>query len=332
MRNNKIIISFITILVLLSSCDQPHKTTNSKIKKKEKKTVVVPQFNADSAYHFVEKQVLFGPRIPGTEAHAKCASWLADKMNQYADTVIVQKFKARTYDEVSRNGKNIIASFKPDDPKRVLLMAHWDSRPFADHDTDETKHNTPIDGANDGASGVGVLLEVARQLSTRKPDVGIDIIFFDLEDWGPPTQLNLYDDKFWGLGSQYWSSSPHIYGYDASFGILLDMVGVENPAYRKEYFSQQYARYYLDLVWATASDIGYSKYFLNEEGPAINDDHVHVNRIAKIPSIDIIHLEPVNGPRSFFEHWHTVDDNLENISKESLGIVGQVVLTVVFNE
>lgn len=332
MNFNRIIFTIVAFIVLQTACDEQSKTTRTIRKKTEKKSVIIPQFNADSAFYYVEKQVLFGPRVPGNKAHAECSNWLTQKLVQYADTVIVQKFRARTYDEVSRNGKNIIASFKPDDPKRVLLMSHWDSRPFADHDPEKINHDKPIDGANDGASGVGVLLEIARQISTQKPDIGIDIVFFDLEDWGPPTQLNLYDDEFWGLGSQYWSNNPHIYGYSASFGILLDMVGVKNPTYRKEYFSRQYARYVLDLVWTTAAEIGYGNYFLNEDGSPINDDHVHVNRIAKIPSIDIIHLEPVNGPRSFFEQWHTTDDNLENISKESLGIVGEVVLTVIFNE
>jgi len=332
MNLNKIILTIVALIVLQTSCDQQSKTTRTLRKKPEKKSVMVPKFNADSAFYYVEKQVLYGPRVPGTKAHAACATWLTQKLNQYADTVIVQKFRARTYDKVSRNGMNIIASFKPDDPKRVLLMSHWDSRPFADHDPEESNHDKPIDGANDGASGVGVLIEIARQLSTQKPDVGIDIIFFDLEDWGPPTQLNLYDDTFWGLGSQHWSYNPHRYGYSAYFGILLDMVGVKNPTYRKEYFSQQYARYFHDLVWSTAADIGYGKYFLNEDGAPINDDHVHVNRIAKIPSLNIIHLEPISGPQSFFEQWHTVDDNLENISRESLAIVGDVVLTVIFNE
>ena len=318
------------VFVLFSSCDQPQKTS-SKNSKSQKK-VVVPQFNADSAYHYVAKQVEFGPRVPGSDAHNACAIWLKDKMSEYADTVMFQRFKARTYDKVTRNGINIISSFKPDEKKRILLMAHWDSRPYADHDAYEANHKTPIDGANDGASGVGALIEIARQFSIQSPDVGVDIIFFDLEDWGPPTQLNLYDEYFWGLGSQHWSKTPHVYGYKASFGILLDMIGADGAVFRKEYFSKRDARYILDLVWNTATDIGYGDYFLDEDGIAATDDHVFVNRYAKIPSIDIIQVESANSGKSFFEHWHTVGDSLDKIDKKSLKVVGQVVLTVVYNE
>lgn len=327
-----LLIYLLGVSFMLTSCVQNSKSQRSQKSQAEKESVVVPQFNQDSAYYFVEKQVLFGPRVPGTEAHAACAIWLTEKLNQYADTVIIQNFKARTYDKVTRRGKNIIASFKPEVKNRVLLMAHWDSRPFADYDQDESMHRTPIDGANDGASGVGVLLEIARQFHLKSPDVGVDIILFDLEDWGPPADLNIYDSKYWGLGSQVWSKNPHVRRYDASFGILLDMVGAANPTFRKEYFSRTLARYVLDLVWNTASDLGYSDYFLNEDGGAVNDDHVYVNKIAKIPSIDIIHLEPTTSTNSFYEHWHTMGDSLDKIDKQSLKMVGQVVMTVVYYE
>ena len=211
-------------------------------------------------------------------------------------------------------------------------MAHWDTRPFADYDEDETKHREPIDGANDGASGVGVLLEAARQFGLKSPDVGVDIVFFDLEDWGPPTDLDMYNEEYWGLGSQYWSKNPHIFGYKASYGILLDMVGAADPTFRKEYFSRQYAGFVLDKVWQRAFDLGYGNYFLDEDGAAINDDHVFVNKYAKIPSIDIIHLNPANSNKSFFKHWHTLGDNMEHIDKQSLKMVGRVVLDVVYHE
>jgi Zn-dependent M28 family amino/carboxypeptidase len=328
----KLFLIFIAVSFLFISCGQQSKNQRSRKNRKEKKSVVVPKFNADSAYVFVEKQVSFGPRVPETKAHAACADWLATKLGEYADTVIVQPFKARTYDKITRNGKNIIASFKPEVKKRVLLMAHWDSRPYADYDTDESNHRTPIDAANDGGSGVGVLLEAARQFHMQKPDVGVDIVFFDLEDWGPPRDLGIYDEELWGLGSQYWSKKPHVRRYKASFGILLDMVGNKNPTFRREYFSRTLARYVQDLVWSTAWDLGYQEYFLDDNGPAINDDHVFVNRIANIPSIDIIHLNPANDESSFFEHWHTTNDVIDHIDKRSLGIVGEVVLTVVYNE
>lgn len=322
---------FFCSCLLLSSCEA-QKGRKKAETQTTKKVVVIPKFNADSAYSYVEKQVSFGPRVAGTEAHAACAKWLAEKLGEYSDSVIVQKFKTRTYDKITRNGINIIASFKPQEKNRVLLMSHWDSRPFADHDSDEANHNNPIDGANDGASGVGILIEIARQMAVQPPDVGIDIVLFDLEDWGPPTQLGIYEDEAWGLGSQYWSKSPHIYGYTASFGILLDMVGASNPTFRKEYFSRQNARYFVDKVWNTASDLGYAQYFLDEDGTAINDDHVYVNKYAKIPSIDIIDLDPESSNATFFEHWHTSQDNIDQIDKNTLQVVGDVVITVVFNE
>ncbi len=332
--NLRLIAALVIIVYALAgtSCDQSHKATQSHKTEKVRKTVHVPLFNADSAYYFVEKQVAFGPRVPGTEAHNQCAGWLVEKFKQYSDTVIVQKFKARTYDNVTRNGKNIIASFQPEQKHRILLMSHWDSRPFADHDPDPSKHRTPIDAANDGASGVGVLLEAARHFSQQHPDAGVDIVLFDLEDWGPPTDLELYNDEYWGLGSQYWSKNPHVLGYEASFGILLDMVGVTDPKFKKEYFSLQYAQFVVDMVWERAYGLGYRDYFLDEEGTAINDDHVYVNRYARIPSIDIIHLDPASSNRSFFEYWHTTKDNMEHLDKRSLGITGEVILDVVYHQ
>ncbi len=332
MKLKFLVVPVLVLAWMVTSCNQGHKAAKSHKTETAKKTVQVPAFNADSAYYFVEKQVSFGPRVPGTPAHDKCAAWLAEKLRQYSDTVIVQKFKARTYDKVTRNGKNIIASFGPEKNQRVLLMSHWDSRPFADYDPDPSKHRTPIDAANDGASGVGVLIEAARHFAHQHPDVGVDIVLFDLEDWGPPSDLDLHGDDYWGLGSQFWSKNPHVLGYEASFGILLDMVGATNPKFKKEYFSLQYAEFVVDMVWERAYSLGYGDYFLNEEGTAISDDHVYVNRYARIPSIDIIHLDPESSNRSFFEYWHTTGDNMEHIDKRSLGIVGEVVLEVVYNQ
>ena len=325
-------LTIIPLLFILSCQHLSDKKENRKQTPEAIRNVKVPEFNADSAYYFVDKQVSFGPRVSGMKSHADCANWLASKLTEYSDTVIVQPFKARTYDNQTRHGKNIIGSFNVEKEKRLLLMAHWDTRPYADYDEDPINHREPIDGANDGASGVGVLLETARQFGLKSPEVGIDIVFFDLEDWGPPNDLDMYNEEYWGLGSQYWSKNPHIFGYRASYGILLDMVGAANPTFRKEYFSRQYADFVLDKVWQRAFDLGYGYYFLDEDGAAINDDHVFVNKYAKIPSIDIIHLNPSGSNKSFFEHWHTTNDNMEHIDKESLKIVGRVVLDVVYHE
>lgn len=331
MKLNLFLALLFSVLIGISSCDQSQKTTRSN-KTKTTKIVSVPQFNEDSAFTFVSKQVSFGPRVPGSEAHRACADWLTLKLREFTDTVYLQPFKARTYDKITRNGINIIGSFKPEAKKRVLLMAHWDSRPYADADPDESNHKTPIDAANDGASGVGVLLEIARQMKAQNPDVGVDIVLFDLEDWGPPRQLGLSGEEYWGLGSQYWSKNPHIYRYQAKYGILLDMVGAKNPSFFVEYFSKKYARYVTDLVWETAADLGYGEFFINEDGIAATDDHYFVNKYAKIPSIDIIHQDVNSSNNSFFEHWHTTGDNLDVIDPASLKMVGQVVLTVVYHE
>ena len=329
--NIKIFSIFTIATLIFFSCGQNQKSSSNN-KKTTKAFVKAPDFNADSAYYFVDKQVSFGPRVPGTKAHADCANWLIGKFNDYSDTVFVQDFKARTYDGVTRNGKNIIASFNPKNKNRLLLMAHWDSRPFADHDSDVAKHRTPIDGANDGASGVGILVEMARQFSLKHPEAGIDIVLFDLEDWGPPTELEIYATENWGLGAQYWSKNPHVFDYSAHFGILLDMVGTKNPKFPREYFSQDYAPFAMDLVWDYAAALGYGDYFVNQQGPSINDDHYFVNTIAGIPSIDIIHLDRSSVNRSFFEHWHTKADNMENIEKTTLEMVGNVMMTVAYNE
>ncbi len=314
------------------SCGFNGSNSQQNTEKKKSQKLKTITFNADSAYKFVEKQVAFGPRVPGTEAHAACAVWLADKLEQLGADVTRQSFKARTYDKVTRQGVNIIGSYNKENKKRILLMAHWDSRPFADHDSNDKYHDTPIDGANDGASGVAVLLELARQFQINNPDVGVDVVFFDLEDWGPPKHLEIYEDEYWGLGSQYWSKNPHEFGYNASYGILLDMVGAKDAYFSKEYFSMQYAGFVVDKVWDIAAQLGYKGQFVNQKGIPVNDDHVFVNRYANIPSIDIIHMDAESANGSFFDHWHTINDNMEQIDKTTLRIVGEVVGAVVYNE
>ena len=328
----------IAVTLLLASCveNQPQGTTTTP--DQPKKTVVVPQFNADSAYQFVAKQTEFGPRVPETQAHADCAEWLTAKIGEYADTVIVQEFRARLFNGNGIDGKNLIGVFNPEAKKRIVLCAHWDSRPYADHDPDAANTRKPIDGANDGASGVGVLLECARQFKQQPlPEkLGVDIVLFDLEDYGPHTEEaeKYYDDRvnFWALGSQYWSKTPHVYGYKAYYGILLDMVGGSNPNFPKEYYSQDYAAWVSNKVWRRAFDLGYRPHFSNELGAMISDDHLPMNGIAGIPTIDIIDLHPESSNECFPEVWHTLNDNIDNIDKNTLGMVGNVLLHVVYEE
>lgn len=332
------IFVFFAAAVLMCACGE-HQTKEPETDKNEnKKSVIVPQFNADSAYQYVAAQTAFGPRVPETKAHAQCGEWLVAKMNSYADTVIVQEFRTRLYNDKGIDGKNIIAVFNPEAKKRIVLCAHWDSRPYADHDTDQAYSHSPIDGANDGASGVGVLLECARQFSLQplNDNLGIDIVLFDLEDYGPHQDqaMEYYDEtvNHWALGSQYWSKHPHFYGYKAYYGILLDMVGGSNPNFPKEYYSQGYASWVSNKVWRKAFDLGYRPHFSNELGTMISDDHIPMNQIAGIPTIDIIDLQPNSSNGCFPEVWHTHNDNLEHIDKNTLGMVGDVVLHVVYEE
>ena len=326
-------VVFVSMILLLSFVSCQDKKSSKPVAKPtvQKQEIVVPSFNADSAYNYVKKQLDFGPRVPGSEAHAQCAEWFIDFFKDKADTVYVQNFRTQLYNGKGIDGKNIIASFNPQAKKRILLGAHWDSRPFADHDPDEKNWNTPIDGANDGASGVGVLMEVARVLKENPMSTGIDIILFDLEDYGAPQHLNLMTNDDWALGSQYWSKNPHVYNYRAYFGILLDMVGAPNPKFPKEYYSQQFAPTLSNDVWRIARELGYSDYFTNEIGHPINDDHIYVNVNANIPMIDIIHLEN-NEESSFYPYWHTLKDNIEQIDPKTLGMVGDVVLNVIYRK
>ena len=334
----KSILIVIAAVLMLASCNEKKPNISPEGDTQPKKTIIVPQFNADSAYQYVAMQTQFGPRVPETKAHADCAAWLTAKLGEFADTVIVQDFRTRLFNEKGIDGQNIVAVFHPKAKKRIVLCAHWDSRPYADHDPDEANTHTPIDGANDGASGVGVLLECARQfkLQALPEHLGVDIVFFDLEDYGPrQTEAELYYDEsvnHWALGSQYWSKHPHVYGYKAYYGVLLDMVGGSNPNFPKEYYSQGYAAWVSNKIWRKAYDLGYRPYFNNELGPIVSDDHLPMNQMAGIPTVDIIDLQPESSNGCFPEVWHTLNDNLENIDKTTLGMVGDVLLHTIYEE
>jgi len=271
--------------------------------------------------------------VPGSQPHAACADWLEKTLKKYADEVVVQEFQTRVYDKRIFAGKNIIATFNPGIQNRVFLSAHWDSRPYADHDPDVTKHQTPIDGANDGASGTGVLIEIARQLSLQNPSIGIDIILFDLEDYGPPQDSQTdQSSETWGLGSQYWAKNFHKAGYSARYGILLDMVGAKNAVFPLEGFSMYFAPDITKKIWDIAGRIGYANYFVFDNGGYITDDHYFINNLAQIPTINIIHLDPSSVNGTFYDYWHTVNDNLGQIDPATLKVVGQTVLEVIFGE
>lgn len=294
---------------------------------------VAPSFDADSAYSYVARQVTFGPRVPGSRAHDECGNWLVAQLKRLGATVTEQTDRVTAWDGKQLPMRNIIGSYRPDSRKRVMLCAHWDCRPWADNDPDPNNHHTPVDGANDGASGVGVLLEVARQIQQQAPAIGVDILFFDVEDYGVPQfKPEVDSDGSWCLGSQYWASVPHVPGYNARFGILLDMVGAHGATFYVEGFSEHYAPSVVSKVWDKAHALGYGSYFPRQSGGYITDDHLPVNRIARIPCIDIIPMIPDCDQSSFGPTWHTVNDNMDHIDRHTLKAVGQTVLEVVYSE
>lgn len=291
-----------------------------------------PSCRADSLMAFVRAQTAFGPRIPGSKAQRDCAEWLRSRLEAFGAAVQVQTFEKPRWDKKPLKGYNIIAAFFPEKTRRVLLCAHWDSRPYADQDPDPKAARTPIDGANDGASGTAVLLEIARVLQEAKPNVGVDIVLFDLEDSGKPNDVSHQqgDEYTWCLGAQYWAENLQE-DNRPMFGILLDMVGTENPSFAMEATSMYYAPDIMRKVWEKAALMGFGHVFLNRTSGALIDDHLFVNSIANIPTIDIIHHDN-NTQSGFFPHWHTREDNLDHVSPNTLKMVGDVVLATVFDE
>ena len=310
-----------------SSNAQPETVTEVK-----QATTTAPSFNADSAYAYIDRQVAFGYRVPNMPGHKACGDYLAAELKRFGAQVYEQEMTLTAYDGTKLDCRNIIGSFNPEQEKRILLFAHWDTRPYSDEDPNPANYRKPIDGADDGASGVGVLLEIARQIGMKTPNIGIDIAFFDAEDYGVPEfakeqQGNTSDT--WCLGSRFWGRNPHKPGYKAQFGILLDMVGARDAVFYKEYISMRYAARYVDEVWEKARNLGYGKYFINANGGAITDDHEAVIEETGIPCLDIINYDP-NTEEGFRAHWHTQNDNMNVIDRDVLKAVGQTVIEIIY--
>jgi len=294
------------------------------------KTYKAPAFNHDSAYAFVEKQVSFGPRLPNTEGHKACKEWLVSRLKGYGFDVIEQDFEAKVYTGAVLNATNIIGRYNPKAQKRIVLAAHWDTRHIADSPLSTERQNEPILGADDGGSGVAVLLELARQLQANPIEsqhLGIDIVFFDAEDHGQSGG----DEKTYCLGAQHWAKNPHVSNYKPIYGILLDMVGARGARFTKEYVSMSYAPGLMNKIWTMAQRMGYGNLFVDVPTGALVDDHYFVNIIAGIPMIDIIN-RPAGTETGFGEHWHTHYDNMDIIDPNTLKAVGRVVTAVVYRE
>lgn len=324
----------IIISVLLMSCNACKNNENRKDYNAERKKNIenlnAPSFDAEMAYNYIQKQVDFGPRVPNTQPHQNCAVFLEEELKKYATNVIVQNADMKAYNGKTLHGKNIIAQFNPDKKRRILLCAHWDTRHIADQDEKDT--DKPILGADDGGSGVGVLLEIARVLKNKPTNIGVDIILFDIEDYGQPENSGFERmENSYCLGSQFWAKNLHVENYKPMYGILLDMVGGKNAEFKQEQISVQFANEAVQKVWQTAADINHEKYFVNSTLDAITDDHYYVNTLASIPCIDIINA-PSNSNKTFPSHWHTHNDNMNAIDKNTLKAVGQTIVTVLYME
>lgn len=304
----------------------------------EKADPVGPVFNADSAYAFTKAQCDFGPRNMNSRGHDLCGEWIVNKFREYGCKVTTQRANLTGYDGTTLRSCNIMASINPEATTRILLCAHWDSRPWADNDPDQSNWKKPIIAANDAASGIAVMLELARIINNGKaekalrPQLGVDFVCFDAEDWGTPQWADVPDDAdSWALGAQYWSKNlPQ--GYEARYGILLDMVGGVGAQFFQEGISLQYAPEIVKKVWRSAREVGFGSYFPKRMGGMVTDDHVPVNHYAKIPTIDIIPFYPDCKQSGFGPTWHTLADNMENIDRNTLRAVGQTLVQVIYKE
>lgn len=320
----------IIISLLFASCDGQTKGNASKAD-----TIALapcPRFSADSAMLYINEQCKFGPRVTGSEAARLCGDYLVARFKAFGAEVEEQTADVTIWDGSKLPARNIIARINPSNTNRILLCAHWDCRPWADNDDDEANHHTPILAANDGASGVAVMLEICRLLRERPVQVGIDMICFDAEDLGTPQWAEDRSDASdtWCLGSEFWAQRARANGYKARYGVLLDMVGGYGATFCRERISMQAAQPVVSRVWQLAGQLGYRQFFPQKDGGYITDDHINVNR-AGVPCIDIIPYYS-EGPSSFGPTWHTVNDTPDNIDPNVLEAVGQTLTQLIYNE
>lgn len=326
-----VLFAFIVVAIACSciSCKSSRKSATEP----DTVALVGPTFCADSAYAFCAKQCSFGPRLMNTDAHDKCGEWIMKQFASYGMKVEAQDAELKAWDGTMLRSRNIWARFRPELTTRVLLCAHWDCRPWADNDPDSTNWRKPVMGANDGASGVAVMLELARIIGNDSTlNIGVDFVCFDAEDWGTPQWADVADNgDTWALGAQYFAENlPK--NYDVRYGILLDMVGGQGARFYQEGVSKQYAPEIVKKVWRAARQAGYESMFPKSEGGMITDDHVPLNQKANIPTIDIIPYYPDCQQSSFGPTWHTVVDDMQHIDRNTLMGVGQVMVQVIFSE
>lgn len=335
MKKSKIMIALLIVALIAGAAFNflpSNKAEVSETEEIEKVQPVGPDFNADSAYIYLQEQCDFGPRTMNSTAHDKCEKWIIQKFEQYGCKVTTQKATLKGYDGTPLRSTNIMASYNPKATTRIMFCAHWDCRPWADNDPDSTNWHKPIVAANDAASGVGVMIELARILKGSGLELGVDFICFDAEDYGTPQWFEGEDPgDTWALGAQYFANNlPE--GYAPRYGILLDMVGGVGAKFYREGMSMQYAPAIVKKVWNAARQVGYGSYFPKDDGGMITDDHIPVNQTANIPCIDVIPYYPDCAQSSFGPTWHTIADNMDNIDKNTLKAVGQTMVQVLFTE
>ena len=335
MKKSKIMIALLIVALIAGAAFNflpSNKAEVSETEEIEKVQPVGPDFNADSAYIYLQEQCDFGPRTMNSVAHDKCEKWIIQKFEQYGCKVTTQKATLNGYDGTPLRSTNIMASYNPKATTRIMFCAHWDCRPWADNDPDSTNWHKPIIAANDAASGVGVMIELARILKGSGLELGVDFICFDAEDYGTPQWFEGEDPgDTWALGSQYFANNLPV-GYAPRYGILLDMVGGVGAKFYREGMSMQYAPAIVKKVWNAARQVGYGSYFPKADGGMITDDHIPVNQTANIPCIDVIPYYPDCAQSSFGPTWHTIADNMDNIDKNTLKAVGQTMVQVLFTE
>jgi len=331
-----------TLLLFMTSCGTTKKSQQNS------QPVVNIEFNADSAYAFCAAQCAFGPRTMNSEAHERCLQWIQQKFQDYGCQVTLQQADLRGYDGTILKSTNIIArqpsAISRQPSSRILVCAHWDSRPWADNDPDSANWRKPVMAANDGASGVAVMLELARLLQQHdSARVAVDFVCFDAEDWGVPQWSDEVDADSWALGAQHWAASYASAPVPAAstagesqpsydYAILLDMVGGQGAKFYHEYYSLQYARPVVEKVWQAASAAGYGSFFPSKDGGGVTDDHIPVNEKAHIPCIDIINHYPDCEQSSFGPTWHTVNDDMQHLDKNTLQAVGQTLVQLIYSD
>ena len=309
----------------MCSCQTKTKTTTADVR---------CAFSADSAYTYIAQQLAFGARVPGTDAHEACGDWLVSELARHGAQVKSQHGTMTNYAGKPQAIRNIVALLEGNTAHAILLCAHWDCRPWSDEEELYENRFEPVMGANDGASGVGVILEMVRQLSIRKSKgefvPSVQVVFFDCEDMGTPAHFTgSQRDHTWCLGSQLWAREYKKSVLNIQYGVLLDMVGDPSATFPREYFSMQYAGNYVERLWREASKLGYGRYFVQQATYyPITDDHYYVNTIAGIPCLDIIDYK-MNTETGFAHWWHTQHDDIQNINKQTLQAVGETVLTTI---